>query len=189
MTMQVEGVKELQAALEGTSKKLPQELKIAVNATAKKTRTSMSREVRKELATKAKSVNKVINIVSKATAQNLTSTVRLSKTKRIPLRDFGARQVRKGVSYKISKTKGRQLAGSAFQGPRPGAIRAKWKGRVFKRVGKSRLPIVQLYGPSPWGVFVKRQLRSPVVHDSNTELAKQVQRRVRFNTLKKQGLI
>jgi hypothetical protein len=189
LMMQVDGVKELKAAIDGTKKKLPRELKIAVNATAKKTRTMMSREVRKELATKAKAVNKTINIVSRATEISLSSTVRLSKTKRIPLRDFGARQTRQGVSYKISKSKGRGMVPGAFQGPKPGVMNTKWRGRVFKRVGKSRLPIAQLFGPSPWGIFVKRQLRTPVVRDGNAELSKQIQRRVRFNLLKRQGLI
>jgi len=74
-------------------------------------------------------------------------------------------------------------------GPRPGANKASWRGNAFKRVGKSRLPIQIQKGPSPWGVFVKREMTKQVEATANAELKKQVERRIRFINLKKTGAV
>lgn len=179
----------LEKSLGAKAKKLPIELKIAVNATAKKTKTQVSKQIRTELAAPAKAVNKTITIDSKATNQTARALVVVKKTKRIPLRDFGARQNKGGVSFRTSKTKGRKTVTGAFQGPKPGVMKASWRGRVFKRVGESRLPIVQLYGPSPWGVVVKNKMKPQAVKEANKELRKQIARRIRFQNLKASGAI
>lgn len=181
--------KKLEQSLGNKSKRLPREIATAINATARKTRSQMSKSVREELATTKKAVDATISVRGKASPQQLGSSVRLSQTRRIPLRDFGARQNRAGVAYKISKRGGRKLATSAFQGPKPGVMKATWKGRVFRRVGAARLPIVQLFGASPWGVFQKRKLTAPTVRETDTELRKQIDRRIRFNVLKQSGAI
>lgn len=180
-------IKRLEQAIAGTKKKLPKELAIAVNATAKKTKGAISKEIRNELATKKTAVDKTLKIKTKATASSLSSTVRVEETRRIPLRDFGARQTKRGVSYKISKTTGRKTVLGAFQGPKPGVMKASWKGNVFKRAGKARLPIVKLMGVSPWGVFVKKGLTQPSIAEATAELKKQIERRIRFINLKKSG--
>ena len=181
-------VDELAKVLAGTKKKVSREMKIAVNATAKKTKTEVSKQIRAELAVKAKVVKETIS-VTKATDSLAGAVVMVKQTKRIPLRDFGARQTKKGVSYKISKKGGRKFVAGAFQGPRPGAMKASWRGRVFKRIGKERLPITQLWGPSPWGAMVKKKMKPIAVRKANKELEKQIERRIRFNVLKKQGLV
>ena len=56
-------------------------------------------------------------------------------------------------------------------------------------VGKSRLPIVKLHGASPFGVMTKGKKLGPSVEATQAELEKQIQRRVRFITLKKTGAI
>lgn len=182
-------VRKLEKELGDKAKRLPRELATAVNATARKVRSSISRSVRQELAVTKKVVDKTIDIRGKATPKKLGSTIRLNQTKRIPLRDFGARQNRAGVSYRVSKSGGRQHIPGAFQGPRPGAVKASWRGRVFKRVGKERLPIVQLFGASPWGVFKKQKLTKPTNKEAKKELRKQVDRRIRFIKLKNSGSI
>ena len=179
----------LERALGEKAKRLPIELKIAVNATAKKTKPAISKEVRKELAAPAKAVNQTISIQSKATNTEASAKVLVKKTRRIPLRDFGARQNKRGVSYRISKSQGRKTIYGAFQGPKPGVMKTSWKGNVFQRVGKSRLPIVKLYGPSPWGVVVKKKLKPVVQKDAKKELRKQIERRIRFQNLKRSGAI
>lgn len=179
----------LKASIQGTARRLQVELAVAVNATAAKSKSIINKEIRKELATSATAVKKTISTRGRAKPGNPRVAVEVRKTARIPLRDFGARQTKKGVTYKISKTTGRKLIAGAFQGPKPGAMKASWKGNVFKRVGKSRLPIVKLYGPSPWGVFVVGKRMGPSVDETQKELTKQVHRRIRFITLKKRGVI
>lgn len=184
-------VNQLRELVGGSEKKLRQQLKIAVNATASKTKGSMAKQVATELATSQKNIKSTIAVKKKAEASQPvpTAIVTQKETARIPLRDFGARQNKKGVSFKISKSKGRQTATGAFQGPRPGVMKASWRGRVFRRVGKSRLPIVQLFGASPWGVFKKKKFKAPTVKESRKELRRQVDRRLRFLRLKKSGAI
>jgi hypothetical protein len=60
---------------------------------------------------------------------------------------------------------------------------------VFKRVGEGRLPIIQLFGPSPWGVSIKNNLKKPTVKATKIELIKQIERRIRFLKLKQSGAI
>jgi hypothetical protein len=182
-------LKKLEKATKDAGRKLPSEMATVLNAVAKKTKTEMSKQVRQELAAPAKAVNETLSQSRKASQGQLGATVTLSKTKRIPLRDFGARQTKLGVSYKTSKTEGRRFVASAFQGPKPGLMKASWRGRVFKRVDKSRLPIVQLFGPSPWGVFVKRKMTRKTIADTEKELTKQMDKRIKFLILKSTGAI
>lgn len=93
--------------------------------------------------------------------------------KRLGLRYFGAKQGATGVAYKIENDKPGFVA-SAFQGPKPGVIRAKWKGNAFRRVGRDRLPIIKLHGPSPWGVFVKHDMLKPVASSVGDILMKRI---------------
>ena len=169
-------------------KMLAREIIIAVNATAKKTRTTMNREVRTELAVTAGSINKVLKI-KRASKSRLGATVTLEKEDRLPLKDFKPRQTRAGVSYRISKRGGRKTAPDAFMGPRPGVIASKLRGHVYKRRGRARKPINMLHGASPWGVFMKRRLRIPTIADGEKELHKQLSKRIRFQQLKRTGQI
>ena len=177
--------------LNGSDKKIRRQLAIAVNITAGKTTGGIAKQVATELATAQKNIKKTIKIKKKAKEQSRTqvAVVSQTQTKRIPLRDFGARQNKSGVSYKVSKSKGRQTVDGAFQGPSPKVRKVSWRNRVFKRVGKSRLPIQQLFGPSPWGVLVKNNMKKPIVDDSDRELIKQIKRRIRFLKLKESGAI
>ena len=186
--IETKGVKELQRALGDQAKRLPRELATAVNATAKATRRQMAKEVTKELAAPVKTVASTLSQPKKASASTLSAAVRLSKTKRISLKEFGARQTKAGVSAKISKSRGRTTIPGGFQGPKPGVMKVSWRGNAFKRVGKSRLPIVKLQGPSPWGVYVKRGATKASKDFAAAELEKQIQRRVRA-VMVRRGLI
>lgn len=189
VTVKASSVAEMKQAIKDTSRKLRAELRVAVNATANKAKSIINKEIRSELATTAKTINSTISIKRKASGDDLSASVEVKKTARISLREFGARQGRNGTSYKISKTKGRKTIPDAFQGPKPGLMKASWRGHVFKRAGKSRLPIVKLFGPSPFGVMTVGDKLGPSQEQTQAELEKQVQRRIRFITLKKSGAI
>lgn len=186
--IQVTGISELVKALGEQADRLPRELATAVNATAKATQRHMAKEVTTELAVPQKVVADTLKQKRKASRSDLKAMVTLSKTNRISLREFGARQTRAGVSAKISKSKGRTTIPGGFQGPKPGAMKVSWRGNAFKRVGKTRLPIVKLKGPSPWGVFVKRGSTKKSAEFADAELEKQIKRRVRA-VMVRRGLI
>ena len=180
---------EFRRAIRAAGKSIPREMAAAFNATAKKTKSSISKQIRTELASSAKGVNDTISITKKATTQSLNAGVRLGKTKRVPLKDFGARQVRAGVSYRVSKGGSRKLATSAFMGPKPGVKAPRLNGHVFKRKGPGRLPIVKLMGASPWAVFIKQRMSPEQVKMINAELLKQVDRRIKLNVMRANGLV
>lgn len=190
-TAEERGAKELAKVLGGSRKKIKRQLIIAVNATSRKTKGTIAKQIATELATAQKNIKKTSTIRKKAGKADRipTAIITQKQTSRIPLRDFRARQTKAGVTYKVSKKKGRKVAPGAFQGPTPKRMKASWRGRVFKRVGQSRLPIVQLMGPSPWGVFQKQKLKRPTVKVSRIELANQIRKRIRYLRLKQAGEI
>lgn len=179
----------LAKSLIGTAKKLPREIAVVVNKTTAQSITMMSKDIRAEVAVKAKPVKSSLKKGTRASKSKLGSSITLFKTDRLSLKEFGARQVKRGTSYRISKQGGRKLARHAFMGPKPGVKAAKLRGHVFARTGRGRTPITRLDGVSPWGVFVKNNMTPKTVAKTNVIFRKQLTRRINFNLLKKQGLI
>lgn len=122
----------------------------ATTRTASTGKTHISKEIRSEIAVKAADVNKVLTNRRKGGGRE----IKLEKSIRLPLKAFGARQVKAGVSYKIAKGGKRNTIKGAFIANRLG-------GHAFKRVGKQRTPITKLKGVSPWGAFVKNKKVKP----------------------------
>jgi len=182
-------LKRLTEAVSASGKKLTKEIAGAINQVSKKTKLEMGRDIRKKVAIPKDEVEKPLSIWAQATEGNLSAVVSLKETKRLGLRHFGARQDKRGVSYKIDKTGGRKRVNSAFQGPKPGVMRMKWKGNAFKRVGASRLPIVQLKGVSAYGTYKKNEMAGPQVKSIESELTKQLERRIKLNVLRASGLV
>lgn len=175
-------------ALKNFRKNVTGQLQIVASKTAKKTRTFMVKDLQKTLG---------FNVTQKKLKQTITSrksgwtkhTITLPKEFRQPLRDFKARHIKAGVSYKIDSRAGRQVAPGAFMGPKPGTIHTPWNGRAFKRLTKKRLPIAQLHGASPWGIFTKNKRTKLVVKEANKILRAELAERLRYLTLKNQGVI
>ena len=182
-------LRRLREAVGKSKKSIKKELAGAINATSKKTKLQVGRDIRKTVNLKKDEAEKPLSIRSKATETNLVAVVSLKKTRRLGLRHFGARQDKRGVSYKIGKTGGRSRVDGAFQGPRPGVMKMSWKGNAFKRVGKERLPIVMLKGVSAFGAYAKNDLEGPQVKEINAELSKQMERRINLNILRANGLV
>lgn len=182
-------LKQLTDAVHRSGKNLNKEIAGAINAVAKKTKLKIGRDIRATVNLKKEESERPLKMRATATAGSLQAVVTLKKTQRLGLRHFGAKQDKKGVTYKISKKGGRQRVNGAFQGPRPGLIKVSWKGNVFIRAGKDRLPIVQLQGVSAWGAYVKNNLEGPQVQAINDELSKQIERRIKLNVLRANGLV
>jgi hypothetical protein len=164
---------------------LPKEVAIAINATSKKVRTEAARALKKELNVPVKVLKKAIKLKSKASSQELREVIGFLKGYPIPLKYFSPRKTATGVTAKIdSKIKGK-AGRTAF----PHAfLVSKYGGRVFNRVGKNRLPIKQVYGPSPGDAFEAAGI-GPLAAKvaAAEELPKQLTRRIRFLLLKQSG--
>lgn len=120
----------------------------AINKTGQMARTEQSKEIRKIYNIKAKRLNEELEKVSgpnRATVSKPRAIIRAKKlTKRNPgLQHYGAKQTKKGVSYRVRKDKGRQRLPRAFT-----ATMARGGEGVFVRTGIKRLPIVRKTGPS-----------------------------------------
>ncbi len=172
----------LKQAIEGTSRTLKKELRVAVNATAKKSKSIINKEIRSELPASAKSINSLINVTRLASGDIISATVRVDKSKRLVINAFNNRQTKAGVTAKISKTRPRTLIRGAFKVNR-------WGGQVVVRKGKERGPLRTPKGPSPWGVLTKGKKLEPAKDQTQAELKKQIERRIKFITLKKTGAI
>jgi len=192
--VKLEGEKRLTKLLKGNGKQVRREMKIAVNATAKQTVGIWAKAISKEIAVTQAAVKGTIKIVRKADDRWLRSTLRQRKEKnRIPLKQFKPKQTGAGVDYKISRTGGKGSLPSGF-------IVKSLGGHVFKRdgpkikmtkgvnTGQKKQRIFKQYGPSPWGVSIKNDLKQPVSAESRKILIKQIDRRIRA-VLKRQGAI
>ena len=174
-------------ALDNLGVNLKREIGIINRRVARKTRSLIAKEVTKELAVTQKSVRATITVHSQSrlslSDDNQAAEVELKKTDRLSLKRFKPRQLKRGgVSYKISKTQGRKTIPGAF-------IAGGLNGQVFVREGKERLPIRKLYGPSPWGVHVVNKQVVAILPKINGELRKQMNERLRYQTLKQSGAI
>lgn len=164
-------------ALRGIPGAVGKAVAMAANETAKKLKTQISTDIRQKVPILKRDIDKFINIFrANPGDQSPQATVRLSKSARIPLQYFGAKQTEGGTAYNI----GARFAPGAFMGPKPGAVALKLHGGVFMRDGKSRLPIHKLFGPSPWGVFVKAGLMGKTLIDAKTEMEAQLLRAARY---------
>lgn len=188
LTMRVRdrGVQRLLQSVRGDVRKLKRELATAVRATAKNTKSQMAKAVADEIKTSQKVIKSKLTDKVKPSPTNPSAEITLKPSKRISLRDFGAKETAKGVTYRISKGGKRPLLAGAFMVKSIG-------NHVFMRIGEKVKPtkgrykgtkslrqkINKKYGPSPWGVFVKNDMKPEIQADSMVYLIKQIDRRIR----------
>jgi len=141
-------LKQLERTLRGIPRALPKVMSRGLNRTATEARTKIVRTLSTQSGLKQKDVRSA-TILQRASYSHWRSAIQISR-KRIPVMSFGARQTKKGVTYK--KGRSRVLIRSAFI-----ATMASGHTGVFKRLATARLPIVELKGPSLGQVFVGAQ--------------------------------
>ena len=152
-----------------------------INATARRTakgiKTEISKGIREKVNLKKADVDD--KIVIRTRGSNIS--VVLMESYRFGLNRFGARQTRKGVSYRISKQGGRTTI--------PGAFIVESKGgNVFRRTGESRLPIQILRGLSPWGAYVQNDGLDERIRDAGSErFQRELVRRIDREITKRAG--
>lgn len=141
-----------QKAMASLGKKAPTAIARALNRAGGSMRTAMARDVSLDVKLKVGVVKEQLRL-TKATAQR--QAIQLSVTgKRIPVEDFNAR------GPLPSRGRGRGVRANTPARVYPTAFRARMPTGhvgVFQRVGKTRLKIRELFGPSLPHVFVKYQ--------------------------------
>lgn len=172
-----------QAELRGWPAGIRKAMYLAINDTTKKLRGQMSSDLSKSVNMKRRDI---VPLMSRTLASNakLSGNVQMKEAARVSLAKFSPKQTKTGISYKIKKTGKRERIQTAF-----GLDVAKLNHQVFRRVGKARLPIVRLFGPSPAVAFIGEQLDKKTEIDADKLLDNNLNRRVRFLLLKRAGKI
>lgn len=183
---------ELTKLMKGVEKDVRKQLKTAVNKAGRSMESQMARMVRQEINVASKAVKRVITRPLLATETQLSTEIVVAKGKRLSLKEFGARQTKAGVSYRISKKGGKKTIKGGFiveslgghvyvrDGDKVEMSRGRYKGRKRQKIFKR-------FGPSLWGYFANRKVMLDVQKKADAELEKQVKERIRFLTLKAEG--
>lgn len=125
----------------------------AINRSAISVRAAQVTAVSKDMGVKAAAVRSRIDTVKARPDINPTARFRVS-LKRLSLVAFGARQLKRaGVSARVGG-KRKKYPGAFIPGARTGRP-STFSKQVFRRTGKTRLPIIALRGPSVGKVFGK----------------------------------
>lgn len=150
-----------------------------INKALANTRTAASSGIRKRRALSASVVRDALRI-KKATKAKLSAALVVSG-RPIPLRDYKARQTRKGVTAMVS-TGARKLVthhGNAS------FLVSKLGGHVFAREGTDRLPLKKLYGPSIPSTFLTEEVRTAWETTARTAIVKRTNEELHFELQKK----
>lgn len=172
-------------ALGDVASRLPRHIATAINRTSSKVRTHAARQLKTELTAPVKVLKKSIRIKSKANQSKLSATIGLFSGYPIPLKYFRASQTkRNGVTYKTNpKYKAKSRVTDAF------INKTFYGGNVLRRVGKDRGPLKVVYGPSPGDAFERGGVAAKAMKVAETELPKQMERRIREVLLRNSGTI
>jgi hypothetical protein len=184
--------------LRGIKNGLGQAVAGAENDTAAKIKLKISRDIRDKILIKKQDIDPFISIArANPSDRDPHASVTLAKSKRLPLKYFGARQTGGGVSYRVASGSGRDFIPHAF-----GVQIAKLGNQVVERTGKFHIAETGRYqgkhreivsdkkrGPSPWGVFVLAGLMTETVANARKIMDEQLERRVKFLILKHTGAI
>lgn len=138
-------IERAQLLLRGVRGGAPKALARSINRSVQNARSNIVKSVREEYTAKAKSVRDTISI-SKASSSKLEAVVK-SVSPPLPLRDFQVsprtENGKRRSPIRVSVKKGNK---SSFD--KAFVVRTGGTINVFERVGKRRLPIQKLFGPS-----------------------------------------
>lgn len=161
------------ARLKANRQKGPALIAHALNRAADSGRTAGARAISQDMRVKVGEVRDKIRVAGASASRQVVSFY--ASSKRLPLSAFGAR------GQYPSRGKGRGVTAKTKTGRYPHAFLARLKSGhlgVFARVGKSRLPIRELFVVSIAHVFVKH--KDVIVARSREQLVKNLQSNLRF---------
>ncbi len=152
-------MKALRAMLREIPRDVPKVIARALNKVAKSTHVRILRKISSEYAVSQRVLKEKNVFLTRSNYKNLRAVIKV-KGRRISLLAFKAKQLKKGVSYKIKKKGGRKVVYGFMESP-PGSGKATVMPNplgpghrgVFKRKGRKRKPIVELFGPSVPAIF------------------------------------
>lgn len=180
--------------LNGNAKAIRQQLYIATNKAAGKTKAMIAKEVSTTLNAPQKIIKKSVNLLKAKPGAYGIAKVTQKAYGGLPVKYLKPKQTAAGVTYKPYKGAGPVTIQSAF-------IVASLGNHVFKRVGvkrpskrgrytgQMRQKIQKQFGPSTIFVFEQRGVEAKAVTFATTQLQKEVTERARFLGLKKSGAI
>jgi hypothetical protein len=172
----------LEKALGEKAHRLPREIRTAINATARKVAADTAKDLSKIMPLKQKTLKKIVKQKSKADVDKLIAVVNIGEGYPIPLRMHSPTQLKKGVTVKVRKGQGRTVIPRAF-------IARQFGGHVYQRETNQRTPIKKMFGPRPGSYFAELGTAGKAKAIAQAELPKQIERRIRFITLKSTGAI
>ena len=157
----------------------------AMNRTRTTLRKTADQSIRMRLNLKSRDVKAALS-ASAAAPGKLTIAIR-ARLRGIPIQTqasgkahYKGRQTAKGITFKPYKGAGRELIEGGFS-------HSDFAGsRAFKRRGKSRLPIKNLYGPSVFSEFQKPRVQSVLARTWDQTIDKNLRAEERF-ALRKRG--
>jgi len=181
ITINQASVEAVKKALGDLSRRYTREIATAINATAKQVRIQASRALKTEMNLPSKLLKKALYTKSTASPDSLRAVIGLYRGHPFPLKYFKAKQIKRGVTYKINpKLKGKSVLRDAF-------IINQYGGNVYMRSGTARGPLIKQHGPAPGDAFEKLGIAAMALAVATEELPKQINRRIRFLNLKASG--
>lgn len=159
----------------------------AINKTIASVQTSATRAIAQDVGLKQSDVRRALELV-RATRKRLVATLSAS-SRRLTLLAFGARETRRGVTYRLRR--GRGLVPDGFiaemRSGHVGVFRRvlPTRSRKGKPRGSPALPIEEAHGPSVGRVF-KQLLEIRLVQEARALMPKHLAHEVRF-LLRKRG--
>lgn len=137
----------------------------SLNEAGRRGRALVSREIGKELSMTAADIKRTIDVTKSGLDVGDNPTVKVKVTReKMSMKRFAPRQTARGTTVKVRKREGRQLLKSAFVSEQIG-------GHVFKRKGRSRLPIQKKFGPTVAGVLGNKPGMADSIADEMASLA------------------
>lgn len=194
-------LREAETYLRNVKGGVPKVLADSINRTLDQTKTYLSTELRKKVAIPKRLIDRRID-VQKTGPHQLSGTLTVEYEKQLSLGDFGPRQTKKGVSYKLAPG-GRGFVPGAFvitlpsrNGPYTQVFKraANWEHREpqhragHRRKGKSGLKIISLKGVSPWYLVKSGGLLQPTIAKAQDLLNKNIDNRLDRLLFSKTGM-
>lgn len=192
-----EDLANVESAMNGIKNGYAKVLVRSLNKTITGVRTDAVKEIGKEITPKAKIIRSTFKLF-KANYANLSASVK-STGWPIPLIHYLARQVKKGVSYKVRKqAQGRLILKHAFiatmKSGHKGVFWRKYKGTPTKKVKPNfqygvlperyRLPIKQRYGPSIPDIVGDDKQMKPILDKAGDRLSKELDHQLDYELSK-----
>jgi hypothetical protein len=170
-------------------REIPKVIGRTLNRTADSVRSRASRDLRQRMNLQKSVIDQAISRRRSNEIQNLTALalgrawfeIRYSG-KPFPLRDFAAKQVRSGVSFKVTKAGRRAIY---LRQGRKGFLVQRLGGNVFVRTtddpaGPQKAKIQKVFGPSIPQFAATKRVQNELIEYARDFWARELERNIRF---------